>query len=108
MSQPIATPPPPPPLPPPGVAAPASGRAVTALVLGILGLCCCGLVAPVAWYLGTVEGRAILAGQSPASGQVMATAAKILGIIGTILMGFAILWILFWGGFAVLQSLANR
>jgi Domain of unknown function (DUF4190) len=105
MSQPLAMPPPPPPPPAP---ASQSTQAVVALVLGILGLICCSLMAPVAWYLGVAEGRAIREGRSPAGGQGLATAGKILGIIGTVFMVFIVLWIVFMGGLAVLQGLANN
>jgi len=103
MSQPLYTPPPPPAPPAP---ASASNQAITALVLGILGLVCCSILAPVAWYLGHNEGRAIREGRSPAAGEGMAMAGKILGIIGTILMIFGLLWLLFFGGMAVLQGIA--
>jgi hypothetical protein len=111
MSQPLATPPsPPPPLPP--APASASNQAITALAVGILGVICCGLLAPVAWYLGTAEERAIREGRSPATGQGMATAGKILGIIGTVLLVigllFGVLWILFLGGLAAVQGFFNR
>ena len=114
MSQPLYPPPAPP------ASAPASRQAVTALWLGILGIVCCGFVAPVAWYLGQNELRAIRegrsqrpvmlygAGVSPAAGEVMAMAGKILGMIGTALLIIGLLWALFFGGMAALQGLTNR
>jgi hypothetical protein len=120
MSQPLY----PPPVPP--ASAPASRQAVTALWLGILGIVCCHFVAPVAWYLGQNEARAIREGRSasylnpwpysyivsPAAGEGMATAGKILGMIGTALLVLelviGLLWILFFGGMAALQGLSNR
>lgn len=105
MSEPIYSPPPP---PAPPARASASNQAITALVLGILGLICCSLVAPVAWYLGQSEGRAIREGRAPAAGEGLATAGKILGIVGTILLFFGLLWMLFFGGMAVIQGLAHR
>ena len=93
---------PPPPSPPPA----SSSQAVTALVLGILGIVCCGLLAPIAWYLGNQELQAIRQGRAPATGEGLAKAAQILGIIGTILMGLTVLWIFFAGGMAVLQGIA--
>jgi hypothetical protein len=105
MSEPSYSPPPP---PPSSAAASASGQAITALVLGILGVTCCGLLAPVAWYLGQAELAAIREGRSPGAGQGLATAAKILGIIGTILLVFWVIWIFLWGGMAVLQGIAHR
>ncbi|HSS51309.1 MAG TPA: DUF4190 domain-containing protein, partial [Thermoanaerobaculia bacterium] len=65
----VASPPPPPPssqyLSPPQSA---STNAIVSLVLGILGVICCGLMAPIAWYLGNQELKAIQAGSSPAAG----------------------------------------
>jgi hypothetical protein len=106
MSQPLYPPPAPP-------ASPAASReAVTALVLGILGITCCGFLAPVAWYLGQNELRAIRLGQASAAGEGMAVAGKILGMIGTALLIigliFGLLWTLFFGGMAALQGLTNR
>jgi hypothetical protein len=105
MSQPMYSPPPP---PPPPVSASASNQAITALVLGILGLVCCSLAAPFAWYFGQTELRAIREGRSPAAGEGMAMAGKILGIVGTVILVFALLWVLFFGGMAVLQGFAHR
>ncbi len=98
----LSTPPPPPPPPPQG----GTGRATMALILGIVGLVCCQPVAPVAWYLGSSEGKRIRAGQAPAAGETQATVGKILGIIGTVLFILAVFWIVFAGGMAVLQGLA--
>ena len=93
----------------PGQPQSSSNQAITALVLGILGIICCGLLAPIAWYLGNQELMAIREGRSPAAGEGLAKAAKILGIIGTVLLVLSILWIFFAGGMAVLQGvMANR
>jgi hypothetical protein len=81
-----------------------SSRGTTALVLGIISIVCCALVGPVAWYLGKQELNAIAGGQAPASGEGVAKAGMILGIIGTVLLVFTILWIVFFGGLAVVQS----
>lgn len=82
----------------------ASGQATTALVLGILGIVCCGLLAPIAWYMGSKEMKAIAAGQASKAGEGLAKAGMILGIIGTVLLACAVLWIFFWGGLAVVQG----
>ena len=93
----------------PGQPQSSSNQAITALVLGILGIVCCGLLAPIAWYLGNQELKAIAEGRSPIAGEGLAKAAKILGIIGTILLVFTIVWVFFWGGMAILQGvMANR
>jgi len=81
---------------------PASSRAVWSLVLGILGLILCGLLAPFAWWLGASELRDIKAGLSPDSGQGLATAGMVLGIIGTVFLAIsccgALVYLLFWIG----------
>jgi TRAP-type C4-dicarboxylate transport system permease small subunit len=93
--------------PPPAAAAPSSSRAVMALVFGVLGVICCGFFAPVAWYLGNEELAGIDAGRLPESNRGMAQIAKILGIIGTILLVLGVLWVVFFGGLAFLSALGE-
>ena len=81
-----------------------SNKGTISLVLGIVAIVCCGLLGPVAWILGKQELNAIAAGQSPASGEGVAKAGMILGIIATVLLAFGLLWVLFFGGMAVLQG----
>lgn len=100
-------PPPPPPPPPPPVVSGSQSRAVMALVFGILGVICCGLFAPIAWYLGNEELAGIDAGRLPDSNRGMAQIAKILGIIGTVLLGLALIWIFFVGGLGFLSALGE-
>jgi hypothetical protein len=78
---PVATPiaPPPSPMPPA-----AGGRAVAALVLGILSLLCMGFLTGIpAIILGHMELAAIKAGKAAAAGESAAKVGYILGIIGT-------------------------
>lgn len=84
----------------------ASNRALTALVVGLVSvMTCCGLpLAPVAWYLGNQELKAIAEGRSPATGNGMAMAAKILGMVGTLMMAVIAVWIFFMGGMVILQA----
>jgi uncharacterized protein DUF4190 len=65
--------------------------AVLSLVLGIVGIVVCGIAAPFAWAQGRNAERAI-AGAPPGaySGKGMATAGKILGIIGTALLAIGV------------------
>ncbi|MGV3516059.1 DUF4190 domain-containing protein [Luteitalea sp.] len=91
----------------PGAAPQQSSKATMAIVLGVLGIVCCGLLAPGAWYLASEEIKAIDAGRIAESNRGMAQVAKILGIIGTILLGLALLWVLFFGGMAVLGALTG-
>ena len=97
-----APPPPPPsygtpPPPPPGYGAPSgypggypgqpqkrNGKAIWSLVLGIVGLVCCGFVAGIpAVILGTTAKKEIAAGQG--TGRGMAQAGFVLGIISIVL-----------------------
>ncbi|MFQ5525009.1 MAG: hypothetical protein ACE5GX_01980 [Thermoanaerobaculia bacterium] len=87
-----------------GSAPATSNKPTIALILGILGIICCGLLAPVAWYIGSQELKAIAAGAAPAAGEGLAKAGMILGIIGTILLVLTLLWVFFAGGMAVLQG----
>jgi hypothetical protein len=71
---------------------PEQSQATTALVLGILGLVICGgILSPFAWVMGNREMQAIDAGRRPPENRGTANAAKILGIVGTALLG---LWII--------------
>ena len=69
--------------------------AVPALVLGILSLVLCPLCGPFAWSLGGKAERAVDVSGGTLGGRGLATAGKILGIIGTIflvlLIGFLLL-----------------
>jgi hypothetical protein len=84
-----------------------SNRALWSLILGIVGIFCCGLVAPVAWYLGNQELKSIRAGQGDPSQQGLATAGMVLGIIATVLLALAFLWVAFFGGLAFLSALGH-
>lgn len=78
-----------------------SSRAILALIFGILGLMSMGLFAIPAWILGKAERQAIESGASPDSGRGMAEAGYILGIIGVVLLGIAVLFVLGWVAFIV-------
>jgi len=65
---------------------PEQSSAVLALVLGILGLVSVGLLAPFAWWIGRAEEMAIADGRRDPANLQMATAGKVLGIVGTILL----------------------
>jgi hypothetical protein len=86
----------------------ASTQAVTALILGVLGLACCQFLSPIAWFLGRQELLAIREGRSPTAGEPIASVARALGIAGTILIFLIIAWIVFFGGLAFLSALANH
>ena len=65
---------------------PNPSNAVTALVLGILGIVLCPLLGPVAWVLGRKGEQEVDAAGGAVGGRGMATAGKVLGIIGTFLI----------------------
>ena len=72
--------------------APASSRATSALVLGILSITCTGLLTGIpAMILGSMELRAIKAGESPPAGEQNAKIGFVLGLVGTLLSALAIL-----------------
>ena len=95
------------PIAPPPAQAASSSQATTALILGIVGVVCCGPAAPVAWYLGNKELEQIAAGLSPASGEGAAKAGKILGMVGSALLILWLVWIVFFGGMAILSGLSH-
>jgi hypothetical protein len=101
------TTPTPPPPPPPAAPPKKSNNAMISLVMGILGIVCCQLLAPVAWIMGKNELTAIAAGSAPAENEGLAKAGKILGIIGTILLIFSVVWIFFAGGMAFIQGMMS-
>lgn len=96
-------------LPPaiPGATPQQSSKATMAVVFGVLGIVCCGLLAPVAWYLGSEELKAIQAGLVSETNRGMAQVAKILGIVGSIMLVLGILWVIFFGGMAFLGALTG-
>jgi hypothetical protein len=53
------------------------------------------------------ELKSIDAGRIADSNRGMAQVAKILGIIGTILLGLAILWVVLFGGMATIGALTG-
>ena len=89
------------PYPTPGPAAvyPEESKAVASLVLSILGLVACGLLSPVAWYFGHQEVKAIDEGRRDPTRRDFATAGKIIGIIGTL---FVVAAIIFVGAFVII------
>jgi len=88
--------------------APRSSKATTILVVGIISIICCQIAGPIAWYMGRQELNLIRAGAVSAQDEGTAKAGMILGMIASILLSLALLWIVFWGGFAVLAALAGQ
>jgi TRAP-type C4-dicarboxylate transport system permease small subunit len=69
-----------------------SSQATTALVVSILGIVCCGVLAPVGWYVGQQELSAIDSGRRDPTNRGTANAARVIGIIFTLLYGGAFLF----------------
>jgi uncharacterized membrane protein YjgN (DUF898 family) len=90
---PYGTPPPNPYGPPPvGFGAPEHPQATTVLILGILGLVLCQVLSPIAWVMGNRVVREIDAAGGQLGGRSHANAGRILGIVGTALIGLGILF----------------
>lgn len=82
------------------------GNAALALALGVLGLigglgscCCClflllALCSPIAWVLGHRELAAIREGRAPASGEGMARAGMVCGMVGSGILALYVLLML--------------
>ena len=56
------------------------------LVLGILGLVCCAICAPIAWIMGKNDLAKIQAGQISKEAESTTKIGMILGMVGTILI----------------------
>ena len=70
---------------------PTNTNAIISLVLGIIGIIfCAGILAPIAWYLGAQAENQIDASAGLQGGRGIATAGKIIGIIGTVLF---VIWL---------------
>ena len=69
-------------------------QAVLALVVAIVGLVAFQLVCPVAWVLANREIHAIDQGRRNPANRGMAVAAKIIGIIGSVLLVLGVLFVL--------------
>jgi hypothetical protein len=75
--------------------APDHPRATTAMVLGILGVVLCQVLAPFAWVIGKRTLSEIDAAHGRMGGRGAAQAGYVLGIVGTVLLGLAALYLVF-------------
>lgn len=75
---------------PQSAAYPEQSQATTILVLGILGIICCGPLGIVAWVMGNNELAAIEAGRRTPENRSTANAGRIMGIVGTVLLALGI------------------
>lgn len=75
--------------------APDHPKATTSLVLGVLSVVLCQVLGPFAWALGKRTVSEIDASQGRYGGRGSAQAGYILGVVGTVLLGLAVLYIVF-------------
>ena len=74
---------------------PEQSQSTTSLVFGILGLVCCPFFGIAAWVMGNNELQGITAGRRDPANLGTAKAARILGIVGTVLLTVSVVfWIL--------------
>jgi|SRR3954447_20979974 hypothetical protein len=85
--------------------APDHPKATTCLVLGILGIVVCSILSPFAWRMGRQTVAEIDASQGQLGGRGAAQAGYVLGIIGTALLGLAVLLLVVW--LVILVALAS-
>lgn len=76
---------------PESTAYPEASQASTALVLSIIGLVCCQVLGIVGWVMGNNELEAIKAGKRNPANEGTANAARIIGIVATVILGIGIL-----------------
>lgn len=79
-------------------------KGVTILVLGILSLVCCSPLGIVAWVMGNKALAEIDQNPGGYSNRQTVQIGRILGIIGVVLLVLSLLWILFFGGLAVISG----
>lgn len=65
---------------------PEESQAVVILVLGILSIVLCQILGPIAWVMGNTELASIDAGRRSPDNRGLATAGKVIGIVGTVFL----------------------
>jgi len=68
-------------------------QTTTILILGICGLVLCQVLGPFAWWMGNKALREIDASNGQVGGRDTVKVGRILGIIGTIILGLFILFV---------------
>lgn len=99
---------PPSPAPSPGWVSepPKHPDAITVLVLGILSIALCQVLGPFAWYKGKKVLADMHANPGKWSGESEVNLGRILGIVGTALLGLIAVIVLFYGFVFVLVIIA--
>ncbi len=80
---------------------PEASQSTVALVMSILGLAVCAIGGPIGWYLGQQELNGIDAGLRDPSNRGTANAAKVIGIVATVMIVVGIVsfaLFVFWMG----------
>jgi hypothetical protein len=83
-------------LPQPVQYAPDHPKATTVLVLGILGVVLCQLIGPIAWSMGKKTVDEIDASRGGLGGRGAAQAGYILGIVGTVILGLSVVFLVIY------------
>jgi hypothetical protein len=65
------------------------------LILGILSLVCLSILGPFAWVMGNRALQEIDANPGGYSNRGTVQAGRICGIIGTVLLGLSVIWVVF-------------
>ncbi len=99
-------PPPPPPLPAGGMGGGAVDhpKGITILVLGILSILCCSPLGIAAFMMGNNALKEIDAQPGRYGNRQLVQIGRVLGIVGMVLLVLSLLWVVFFGGLAVLTS----
>lgn len=74
---------------------PEASQASTALVISIVGLVCCQVLGIVAWVMANNELEAIKTGRRNPTNEGTATAARIIGIVATVIFGIGVVLLIF-------------
>ena len=82
-------------------------KAVTAMVLGILGLVMCQIASPFAWSMGKRTLAEIDASGGRLGGRGQAQTGYVLGIVGTVLLGLGVLFLLVYFVIVVVAIIAS-
>ena len=87
-------------------------RGAIILVMGILGLVCCGVFGIFAWVMGVNDLKAMEAGTMDSGGRDLTKAGKICGMISTslLIIGLIIVAVLHMLGYSLQQmkAMTNR
>ena len=70
---------------------PEQSQATTALVLGIVGIVCCGFLGIAAWVMANNELEAIASGRRDPVNEGTAKTAKVVGMVATALIALPVL-----------------